>query len=101
MSELPPSEIPLKAYEDVEFLKRDEMRAVRLQTELLKPQILMDDAKVHSTVVIFGSARTKPPEEVAPRLQAAELRAREHPHDPSALDELRLALAPGITSSSA
>jgi uncharacterized protein (TIGR00730 family) len=84
-------EMPLKAYEDVKFLKRSEMRSVRLQTELLKPQILMDDARVKSTVVVFGSARTKPLDEIVPVLEAAELRAREHPHDPKALEELRLA----------
>jgi len=55
----------LKAYEDVTFLKRDELRAVRLQTEFLKPAILMDEHRIRSTVCVFGSARILGPEEVA------------------------------------
>lgn len=73
--------MPLKAYEDLDFLNRSELRAVRLQTELLKPQILLDEAKVKSTVVVFGSARTKPLCEVAPILEEAERRALESPND--------------------
>ncbi len=51
------------AYDDLDFILRDEMRAVRLQLELIKPEILMEEHQVDSTVVLFGGARIRPPEE--------------------------------------
>ena len=45
------------AHRDVEFLERDELRSLRFQLELLKPEMLLDDAKIESTFVIYGSAR--------------------------------------------
>lgn len=49
------------AYDDPDFLTRAELRPVRLQLELLKPEMLLDEAGVESTVVIFGSARIPEP----------------------------------------
>jgi len=48
----------LLAHRDPDFLERDELRALRFQLELLKPEMLLDDAKIESTFVVFGSART-------------------------------------------
>jgi hypothetical protein len=50
------------AFNDDDFLCRDELRPVRLQLELLKPQLLMDEYGVDSTVVLFGGARIPRPE---------------------------------------
>lgn len=47
------------AFNDPEFLTRDELRPMRLQLELMKPQIVMDERGVQSTIVIFGSARIR------------------------------------------
>jgi uncharacterized protein (TIGR00730 family) len=52
------------AFSDEDFLCRDELRAVRLQLELLKPQMLLDEAGVESTIVLFGGARVPRPSEV-------------------------------------
>jgi uncharacterized protein (TIGR00730 family) len=49
------------AFADDEFLCRDELRPVRLQLELLKPQMLLDEAGIVSTVVLFGGARIPEP----------------------------------------
>ncbi len=49
------------AFADEDFLCRDELRPVRLQLELLKPEMLMDEANVDSTVVMFGGARIPAP----------------------------------------
>ena len=49
------------AYEDVDFLESDDLRSVRLQLELLKPEHHLRQHKVNSTVVVFGSARLKSP----------------------------------------
>lgn len=49
------------AFADDEFMCRDELRPVRLQLELLKPEMLMDEAGVDSTIVMFGGARIPEP----------------------------------------
>ena len=50
------------AFADPDFLCRDELRPVRLQLELLKPEMLMTEHGVVSTVVLFGGARIPAPE---------------------------------------
>jgi hypothetical protein len=49
------------AFADPDFLCRDELRPVRLQLELLKPEVLMNEAGVNSTIVLFGGARIPEP----------------------------------------
>ena len=49
------------AFHDSDFLVRDELRPVRLQLELLKPEMLMSEYGVESTVVLFGGARIPAP----------------------------------------
>lgn len=53
------------AFADNDFLCRDELRPVRLQLELLKFEMLLDEAGVDSTVVLFGGARIPSPAEKA------------------------------------
>ncbi|MBC7144561.1 MAG: LOG family protein [Thioclava marina] len=50
------------AYTDVDFMMREELRPVRLQLELLKPQMIMDERGIESTIVMFGGARIPAPE---------------------------------------
>ena len=50
------------AFQDREFLLRQELRPVRFQLELLKPEMLLDEAGVGSTLVMYGSARIPPPD---------------------------------------
>ena len=45
------------AYDDFDFIMRDELRPVRLQLELLKPELSQLEQNIQATVVIFGSAR--------------------------------------------
>ncbi|HUH88779.1 MAG TPA: TIGR00730 family Rossman fold protein [Pusillimonas sp.] len=45
------------AYEDIDLLTEDELRPLRLQLELLKPERILRDEGICSTVVVFGSAR--------------------------------------------
>ncbi|MGR3499009.1 MAG: LOG family protein [Limimaricola soesokkakensis] len=49
------------AFADEQFLLRDDLRPVRWQLELLKPELLMNEAGVNSTVVLFGGARIPEP----------------------------------------
>ena len=49
------------AFADADFLCRDELRPVRLQLELLKPEMAMNEAGINSTIVLFGGARIPSP----------------------------------------
>jgi len=80
-----------KAHEDIEFLNRDELRPVRLQLELLKPELIQQEHGVKSTVVVFGSSRSLDPEEARRRLSNAEAEAKRRRDDPEATRALRLA----------
>ncbi|MCE5233404.1 MAG: TIGR00730 family Rossman fold protein [Mizugakiibacter sp.] len=79
------------AQEDAEFLADDDLRAVRLQLELLKPEHALRQHNIRSTVVVFGSARLAPPEHARARLAAVEARARMQPDDPELAHELDVA----------
>ncbi|MDT8858034.1 LOG family protein [Paracoccaceae bacterium Fryx2] len=53
------------AFADTDFMTRPELRPVRLQLELLKPQMILDERGINSTVVMFGSARIPDPAQKA------------------------------------
>jgi hypothetical protein len=59
------------AFTDTEFLLREELRPVRMQLELLKPEMVQAAQNIVSTIVIFGSARILPAEVAAQRLSEA------------------------------
>src|SRR6476620_60543 len=50
------------AFQDDEFLLREDLRPVRFQLELLKPELLLNEANIASTFVFYGSARIPAPE---------------------------------------
>ena len=50
------------AFQDTEFLLREELRPVRFQLELLKTEMLLEEANIASTLVIYGSARIPEPD---------------------------------------
>ena len=49
------------AFQDTEFLLREDLRPVRFQLELLKPELLLNEANIASTFVFYGSARIPAP----------------------------------------
>ncbi|MFT4025682.1 MAG: LOG family protein [Novosphingobium sp.] len=59
------------AFQDTEFLLRDELRPVRFQLELLKTEMLMEEAGIGSTLVCYGSARIPSPEQAEAALKTA------------------------------
>jgi hypothetical protein len=59
------------AFRDVDFLLREELRPVRFQLELLKPEMLLDEAEIGSTLVVYGSARIPSPADAAAAIEAA------------------------------
>jgi uncharacterized protein (TIGR00730 family) len=48
------------AFTDEAFLLREDLRPVRMQLELLKPELVLREEGVEATIVIFGSARLVP-----------------------------------------
>ncbi|MCW2383287.1 MULTISPECIES: LOG family protein [unclassified Sphingobium] len=59
------------AFQDNEFLLREDLRPVRFQLELMKPELLLDEAKIASTFVFYGSARIPEPEATQALIDAA------------------------------
>lgn len=51
------------AFSDQDFLLREELRGLRFQLELQKPEMILQEHNVKSTVVVFGSARFLAPDE--------------------------------------
>ncbi len=49
------------AFADEDFMCREELRPVRLQLELLKPEMIMTEREITSTIVMFGGARIPEP----------------------------------------
>ncbi|MFZ1815589.1 MAG: LOG family protein [Rhizobiaceae bacterium] len=49
------------AFDDKDFLCREELRPVRLQLELLKTEMILQERGIRSTVVLFGGARIPEP----------------------------------------
>ena len=79
------------AYQDDEFILRDELRPVRLQLELLKPELILQENHIESTVVIFGSARILDPETAEAQLVSAEAEYRKNKTDDTLKQKLDIA----------
>jgi uncharacterized protein (TIGR00730 family) len=60
------------AFTDERFLLRDDLRPVRMQLELLKPELILREERIVATIVIFGSARLVPASVAQERLSDAE-----------------------------
>lgn len=75
-----PSETYRLAFEDVEFLGQDDLRPLRLQLELLKPEWYLRQEQIASTIVVFGSARILSPEAAAQQVAELEANLNATPH---------------------
>ncbi len=60
------------AFTDTDFLLREELRPVRMQLELLKPDLVMTEEGIHATIVLYGSARILAPDVAAQHLREAQ-----------------------------
>jgi uncharacterized protein (TIGR00730 family) len=60
------------AFQDMDFLLREDLRPVRFQLELLKPQLIFDEANIASTFVVYGSARIPEPAKAQALLELAD-----------------------------
>ena len=60
------------AFTDTAFLLQEDLRPVRMQLELLKPEMVQRERGIDATVVVFGSARIKAPELAQQLLEQAQ-----------------------------
>ena len=79
------------AYQDEEFILRDELRPVRLQLELLKPELILQENHIESTVVIFGGSRIPEPKAAEAQLIFAEAEYRQNKGDPHLKKKVNIA----------
>jgi len=68
---------------DTDFLQRDALRPVRMQLELLKPEMVLNEQNIRSTIVIFGGTRIVEQAQADANVRAAEAKLRESPDDES------------------
>ncbi len=59
------------AFQDTDFLLREDLRPIRFQLELLKPEMLLEEAGVGSSLVFYGSARIPAPDQAEALVAAA------------------------------
>jgi hypothetical protein len=79
------------AFQDPEFLLKDELRPVRLQLELLKPELILQEHQIESAIVVFGSARIPEPQAAREALQQAEAELKRDPANAALQQNLRMA----------
>jgi len=60
------------AFQDMDFLLREDLRPVRFQLELLKPELILEEANIASTFVFYGSARIPEPAKAQAMLDLAQ-----------------------------
>ena len=66
---------------DDAFLQRPELRPVRLQLELLKPELSLNEYNINSTIVVFGGTQIVERHLAEERLAAARAALQESPED--------------------
>ncbi|MGI5831170.1 MAG: LOG family protein [Thermoguttaceae bacterium] len=69
-----------KAYIDPVFMESPEARGIRILAEYEKPEVLLRRNRVLSTIIVYGSARTLPPDVAEKNLQEAKKNLASHPH---------------------
>ena len=79
------------AEEDTQFLQREELRRVRLQLELLKPELLFAEYQIQSTIVVFGGTRVVDSAQAQERLSQAEAALADSPEDPDLRRQVEIA----------
>ncbi|MFT5302438.1 MAG: hypothetical protein ACI87E_002529 [Mariniblastus sp.] len=67
------------AYMDQDFIRGEALRPLRLELELLKPEMFLDDLGIQSTVVVFGGTQVLPQEDADKMMVEAQALAAKSP----------------------
>jgi uncharacterized protein (TIGR00730 family) len=86
------------AYHDDDFIDTDDLRPVRLQLELLKPELILRKQKIVSTIVVFGGTRILEPRKAEARVKKIEAKLKRKPGDAALRKQLRIAKAIRVKS---
>jgi uncharacterized protein (TIGR00730 family) len=81
------------AYHDEDFIDTDDLRPIRLQLELLKPEVILRKHKIISTIVVFGGTRILEPRKAEARAKKIEAKLKRKPGDAALKKQLRIAKA--------
>ena len=79
------------AFRDLGFMGREDLRPLRLELELLKPQMLLEEAGITSTICVFGGTQIIPADEADKLLADAEAASAQAPDDPKKQRQVQLA----------
>lgn len=79
------------AYLDPDYITREDLRPLRLELELLKPQMLLEEKGIRSTIVVFGGTQVKPADEARHQLEEATRALEADPEDTQAQRRLEVA----------
>ncbi len=79
------------AYHDDDFINTDNLRPVRLQLELLKPELILRKQKIVSTIVVFGGTRILEPRKAEVQVKKIEAKLKRKPGDAALKKQLRIA----------
>ena len=69
---------PVKAYKNIDFLKRREARTMRILSEYMEPETRFEDQNISDTIVFFGSARATAAKDARAKLKAAKAHGDAH-----------------------
>jgi uncharacterized protein (TIGR00730 family) len=79
------------AYKDTVLLDRDELRPVRLQLELLKPELVLSEHNIQSTIVVFGGTRIVEKKKAAAKVARLEKKLKVDPKNAKIKKQLQIA----------
>lgn len=80
-----------RAYEDAEFLAREDVRGFRLGLDYRKPEAILREHGIDSTIVVFGGTRVIEESAARAKLAAAEAAAGANPNDPTLARQVAIA----------
>lgn len=72
------------AYMDEDFIRGEDLRPIRLELELLKPEMFLDALGIKSTIVVFGGTQVAPRDEGEQMMEEAKAAIAKAPDDPQA-----------------
>ena len=87
-----------RADQDLDLLKRDELRPTRLQLEFLKPDLILKEHGICGTIVVLGGTRIIEPAAARHKVERARRALEQHPQIPEL--KHRLAVAERILANS-
>ncbi len=79
----------VKAYEDLDLLKHDIMRPIRMELEVLKPELYLKYFDIEETIVCFGSARIYEAKQAKKRIEKLEAQLAKNPKDQDVKNKLK------------